>query len=126
MSRLSPRVRGRATSTNACSRGAARGERRLTARSARLVDPLPVARRRALREMLDRAEHRRIFLKAQVRLREQRDHRSEAVIRRSLATSWRRSRPVSPRGVILADRLIRDGANLPSSGHPNAEHRGCA
>ena len=80
------------------------------ARSARLLEPgyrSEVAA--ALREMLDDAEHaRRIFLKAQVRLREPQIIAARSLIR-DLADQLEADPAVSPRGVILADRLVRDG-----------------
>jgi len=80
------------------------------ARSAILLEPgyrSEVAA--ALRKMLDDAEHaRRIFLKAQVRLRELDIIRVRSQIR-DLADQLESNTPVNPRGVILADRLIRDG-----------------
>ena len=80
------------------------------ARSAILLEPgyrSEVAR--ALREALDAAEHaRRIFLKAQVRLRDVEIIRAGTLIR-DLADQLEGDAAVSPRGVILADRLIRDG-----------------
>ncbi len=91
--------------------GARSEESRLTrARSAELLEPhnrADVAR--ALREMVDAAEHaRRIFMKAQVRLRELEIIRAASRIR-ELCDVLEGSMPVNPRGVILADRLIRDG-----------------
>lgn len=63
----------------------------------------------ALREALDAAEHaRRIFLKAQVHLREREIIAARSQIR-DLADQLEAGTAVSPRGVILADRLIRDG-----------------
>ena len=63
----------------------------------------------ALREALDAAEHaRRIFLKAQVRLRDVEIIRAGTLIR-DLADQLEAGTAVNPRGVILADRLIRDG-----------------
>jgi hypothetical protein len=60
-------------------------------------------------EMLDDAEHaRRIFLKAQVRLRELQIIEARSLIR-DLTDQLEADAAVSPRGVILADRLIRDG-----------------
>jgi hypothetical protein len=88
-------------------------ESRLTrARSAELVDPhnrKEVAR--AIREMLDAAEHaRRNFMRAQLRLREFDLVQSRTAIR-DLADALEGSEPVNPRGVILADRLVRDGGS---------------
>lgn len=80
------------------------------ARSARLLEPgyrSEVAA--ALREMLDDAEHaRRLFFKAQVQLREPQIIAARSLIR-DLADQLEADAAVSPRGVILADRLIRDG-----------------
>ena len=92
----------------------------MMARSAELLDPhnrADVAR--ALREMLDAAEHaRRIFMKAQVRLRDiEIIHAGSSI--RDLCDELEGSMPVAPRGVILADRLIRDGESpmfWPSNG----------
>jgi hypothetical protein len=84
--------------------------RQLTARSTRLLEPeyrSEVAS--ALRELLDAAEHaRRIFLKAQLRLREFQIVQARSLIM-ELADELESNQPVNPRGVILADRLIRDG-----------------
>jgi hypothetical protein len=84
--------------------------RQLTARTAIVLEPhyrSEVAA--ALRKMLDDAEHaRRIFLKAQIRLREPEIIASRSQIR-DLADQLESNTPVSPQGVILADRLIRDG-----------------
>jgi hypothetical protein len=80
------------------------------ARSAELLDPhnrSEVAR--ALREMLDAAEHaRRNFMRAQLRLRELELVESRSLIL-DLADVLEGDAAVSPRGVILADRLVRDG-----------------
>ena len=80
------------------------------ARTARLLEPgyrSEVAA--ALREMLDAAEHaRRIFMKTQVRLREVQIIVAGSLIR-DLADQLEADAGVSPRGVILADRLVRDG-----------------
>ena len=82
----------------------------MMARSAILLEPRyrsEVAG--ALREALDAAEHaRRIFLKAQVRLREREIIAARSQIR-DLADRLEGDPTVDPRGVILADRLIRDG-----------------
>jgi hypothetical protein len=64
---------------------------------------------RALREMLDAAEHaRRIFMQAQLRLREFQVVQARSEIR-DLADTLEGDEPVDARGVILADRLVRDG-----------------
>ena len=80
------------------------------ARSARLIEAgyrSEVAA--ALRKMLDDAEHaRRIFLKAQVQLRELEIIRARSEIR-DLADQLEADPTVNARGVILADRLVRDG-----------------
>jgi hypothetical protein len=104
------RVRARSADERLLS-GTPPEESRLTmARSAVLLDPhnrSEVAG--ALREMLDAAEHaRRNFMRAQLRLREFDIVRSRSQIR-ELADVLEGNAPVSPRGVILADRLVRDG-----------------
>jgi hypothetical protein len=59
--------------------------------------------------MLDAAEHaRRNFMRAQVHLKELDLVRSRTEIR-ELADMLEGNGPVNPRGVILADRLVRDG-----------------
>ena len=82
----------------------------MMARSAEVLDPHNRAEvARALREMLDAAERaRRIFMKAQVRLRDVPIIHAGSSIR-DLCDVLEGSMPVAPRGVILADRLIRDG-----------------
>ena len=84
--------------------------RQLTVRSAMLLEPeYREGVARALREALDAAEHaRRIFMKAQVHLREV-EVISAGPLIRELADRVEAEAVVNPRGVILADRLIRDG-----------------
>jgi hypothetical protein len=108
--RLLARVRARTLDDRLLAGERPEGSRQLSARSAILLEPSyrsEVAA--ALREALDAAEHaRRIFLKAQVRLRDVEIIRAGTLIR-DLADQLEAGAPVSPRGVILADRLIRDG-----------------
>jgi hypothetical protein len=108
--RLLARVRARSLDDRLLAGEPPEASRQLMARSARLLQPgyrSEVAA--ALREMLDAAEHaRRIFLKAQVRLREPQIIAAGSLIR-DLADQLEADAAVSPRGVILADRLIRDG-----------------
>jgi hypothetical protein len=108
--RLLARVRARSLDDRLLAGESPEESRQLTARSARLLEPgyrSEVAA--ALREMLDAAEHaRRIFMKAQVRLREPQIIVAGSLIR-DLADQLEADAAVSPRGVILADRLVRDG-----------------
>jgi hypothetical protein len=63
----------------------------------------------ALRDMLDAAEHaHRNYMRAQLRLREPTMIAARSQIL-DLADELEGTAAVSPRGVILADRLIRDG-----------------
>jgi hypothetical protein len=108
--RLLARVRAHSLDDRLLAGERPEASRQLMARSARLLEPeyrSDVAG--ALREMLDAAEHaRRIFMKAQVRLREPEIVAARTQIR-ELADELESDVAVSPRGVILADRLIRDG-----------------
>jgi hypothetical protein len=108
--RLLARVRAHSLDDRLLAGAQPEASRQLKARSARLVEPdyrSEVAS--ALRQMLDDAEHaRRIFLKAQVRLRELQIIEARSLIR-DLADQLEADPAVNPRGVILADRLIRDG-----------------
>jgi hypothetical protein len=108
--RLLARLRARSLDDRLLAGERMEGNRQLTARSARVLDPdyrSDVAA--ALRQMLDDAEHaRRIFMKAQIRLREPEIVKARAQIR-DLADRLEAATAVDPRGVILADRLIRDG-----------------
>ncbi|HEY6636081.1 MAG TPA: hypothetical protein VIZ61_00225 [Solirubrobacterales bacterium] len=108
--RLLARVRGHSLDERLLAGERPEESRRLMARSAILLEPRyrsEVAG--ALREALDAAEHaRRIFLKAQVRLREREIIAARSQIR-DLADRLEGDPTVDPRGVILADRLIRDG-----------------
>jgi hypothetical protein len=108
--RLLARVRARSLDDRLLAGERPEASRQLMARSARVLEPgyrSEVAA--ALREMLDAAEHaRRIFMKAQVRLREPQIIAARSLIR-DLADQVEADPSVSPRGVILADRLVRDG-----------------
>jgi hypothetical protein len=108
--RFLARVRGHSLDERLLAGERPEESRRLMARSAILLEPRyrsEVAG--ALREALDAAEHaRRIFLKAQVRLRELEIIAARSQIR-DLADRLEGDATVDPRGVILADRLIRDG-----------------
>jgi hypothetical protein len=108
--RLLARVRARSLDDRLLAGERPEESRQLMARSARLLEPgyrSEVAA--ALRKMLDDAEHaRRIFMKAQVRLREPQIIAERSLIR-DLADQLEAGGAVDPRGVILADRLIRDG-----------------
>jgi hypothetical protein len=108
--RLLARVRARSLDDRLLAGESPEESRQLMARSARLLEPgyrSEVAA--ALREMLDAAEHaRRIFMKAQLRLREPQIIAAGSLIR-DLADQLEADAAVSPRGVILADRLVRDG-----------------
>jgi hypothetical protein len=110
MDRTLARVRAHSLDERLLAGASSEESRLMKARTAELLDPHNRAGvARALREMLDAAEHaRRIFMKAQVRLREIPIIRAESSIR-DLCDVLEGSMPVSPRGVILADRLIRDG-----------------
>jgi hypothetical protein len=108
--RLLARVRARTLDDRLLAGERPEASRQLTARTAIVLGPnyrSEVAA--ALRKMLDDAEHaRRMFFKAQVGLRE------PAIIAvrwqiRDLADRLEADEAVDPRGVILADRLIRDG-----------------
>lgn len=108
--RLIARVRAHSLDERLLAGERPEGSRQLRARSAILLEPgyrSEVAA--ALREALDAAEHaRRIFMKAQLRLREPQIIVAGSQIR-DLADRLEAAAAVNPRGVILADRLIRDG-----------------
>jgi hypothetical protein len=110
LERLLARVRAHSLDDRLLAGERPEANRRLMARRAVLLDPhyrSEVAA--ALREALDAAEHaRRIFLKAQVHLREREIIAAGSQIR-DLADRLEGDPSVNPRGVILADRLIRDG-----------------
>ena len=110
LERLLARVRAHSLDDRLLAGERPEANRRLMARRAVLLDPhyrSEVAA--ALREALDAAEHaRRIFLKAQVHLREREIIAARSQIR-DLADRLEGDPSVNPRGVILADRLIRDG-----------------
>lgn len=82
------------------------------ARLARLVDRrYRSAIAKALRRLLDAARrHERNLFAAQIPLREDEVLRSEPLIR-TLAEELEQEDRVSPRGVILAERLITDGGS---------------
>jgi hypothetical protein len=84
--------------------------RLLIARSAVLLEPENRSKvARALMEMLDAAEHARMnYMRAQLVLRDFQLVKTRSQIR-DLADMVGGNEPVSPRGVILADRLVRDG-----------------
>jgi hypothetical protein len=110
LDRTLARVRARTLDERLLAGARPEESRLLMARTAVLLDPRnrsDVAK--ALTEMLDAAQHARMnFMRAQVVLRD-----FELVKARSqildLAQVLEGSEPVSARGVILADRLIRDG-----------------
>jgi hypothetical protein len=108
--RLLARVRARSLDDRLLAGERPEENGQLMARSARLLEPgyrSEVAA--ALRDMLDAAEHaRRLFFKAQVQLREPKIIAARWLIL-DLADQLEADAAVSPRGVILADRLIRDG-----------------
>ena len=108
--RLLARVRAHSLDGRLLAGEQPEGNRQLKARTAILLEPHyrnEVAT--ALREALDAAEHaRRIFMKAQVHLRDV-EIISAGPLLRELADRLESDAIVSPRGVILADRLIRDG-----------------
>jgi hypothetical protein len=112
LDRILARVRARTLDERLLAGARPEDSRLLMARSAILLDPenrSDIAK--ALTEMLDAAQHARMnFLRAQVVLRD-----FELVKARSqildLAGVLDGRAPVSARGVILADRLIRDGGS---------------
>lgn len=110
LDRTLARVRARSLDERLLAGAPPEESRLLLARSAEVLDPhnrSEVAR--ALREMLDAAEHaRRNFMRAQLRLREFDLVQSRSQIR-DLADALEGNAPVNARGVILADRLVRDG-----------------
>jgi hypothetical protein len=112
MDRTLARVRARSLDERLLAGARPEESRLMRARSAEVLDRHNRAEvARALREMLDAAEHaRRIFLKAQLRLREFPIVKARSPIR-DLCDVLEGSMPVSPRGVILADRLVRDGGS---------------
>ena len=110
--RLLARLRARTLDERLLAGAPPEESRLLMARSAIVLDPenrSDVAK--ALTEMLDSAQHARVnYMRAQVVLRD-----FELVKARSqileLAEVLEGDAPVSARGVILADRLIRDGGS---------------
>ena len=110
--RIRARVRARTLDERLLAGARPEESRLLMARTSILLDPgnrSDVAR--ALSEMLDSAQHARMnYMRAQVVLRD-----FELVKARSqildLVQVLEGDTPVSARGVILADRLIRDGGS---------------
>lgn len=90
--------------------GAANGSAMVIVRRARLLDPRYRSRvAAALRKLVAAARrHERNMFVAQLRLREDEILGSEPLIL-TLADELEHEESVSPRGVILADRLITDG-----------------
>jgi hypothetical protein len=86
------------------------GSPETVARRARLVDPrYRAAVADALRGLVKAAErHHRNFFKAQIPIREPEVLEARGLIL-ELADEVEHDPEVSPRGVIMADRLIRDG-----------------
>lgn len=110
MDRTLARVRAHSLDERLLAGAPPEESRLLTARSAELLDAHNRAEvARALMEMLDAAEHaRKNYMRAQIFLREFDLVKSRAEIR-DLADVLEGNAPVNPRGVILADRLVRDG-----------------
>jgi hypothetical protein len=110
MDRILARIRARALDERLLAGARPEESRLLMARSAMLLAPenrSEVAE--SLEEMLDAAEHaRRNFMRAQLRLREFEMVKARSQIR-DLVAALEGAEPISPRGVILADRLVRDG-----------------
>jgi hypothetical protein len=110
--RILARVRARTLDERLLAGARPEESRLLVARSAILLDPenrSDVAK--ALTEMLDAAEHARMnYMRAQLVLRDFELVKARSQIR-DLANALEGNAPVSPRGVILADRLIRDGGS---------------
>ncbi len=110
MSRVLAHVRGRAIDDQLLAGRTPNGNPVARARLARLVDLRYRARlAEALRRLLEVARERRLspFL-AQIPLQVQEVLDTEPLIL-TLAAELEEDRAVNPRGVILADRLVRDG-----------------
>jgi hypothetical protein len=108
--RLIARFRARSIDESLLAGGSANGNGVTLARRARLLDrSYRSMLAQALRRMLEVAKHRQLspFL-AQIPLRVEEVVEIEPLIL-TLATELEEEDTVSPRGVILADRLIRDG-----------------
>jgi hypothetical protein len=110
MDRLVARVRGRSIDDRLLAGQAPDGNRVTLARRARLLDRrYRSAVAGALRRMIEAARrHDRNPFVARIPLREEEVLDSEPLIL-TLADELEDEESVSPRGVILADRLIRDG-----------------
>src|SRR6266540_2446181 len=110
--RILARIRARTLDERLLAGARPEESRLLMARSAILLDPenrSDVAK--ALTEMLDAAEHARMnYMRAQLVLRDFELVKARSQIR-DLTDALEGNAPVSPRGVILADRLIRDGGS---------------
>jgi hypothetical protein len=108
--RIRARVFARAIDEKLLNGGAANGSAVVIVRRARLLDPRYRSRvATALRKLVTaaRRSERNMFV-AQLRLREDEILESEPLIL-TLANELEHDERVSPRGVILADRLVRDG-----------------
>jgi hypothetical protein len=112
MNRAIARLRGRAIDDQLLAGRSANGDPVTLARLSRLLDIRYRAMiAEALRRMLEAARKRRLnHFVAQVPLRTQEVLETEPLIL-TLARELEEEEAVSPRGVILADRLIRDGAS---------------
>ena len=110
MARVLARIRGRAIDDMLLAGETPNGNPVARARLARLLDLRYRSKLAgALRRLLEVAERRRLspFL-AQLPLQVQDVLDTEPLIL-TLADELEEDRPISPRGVILADRLVRDG-----------------
>ncbi len=110
LDRTLARVRARSLDERLLAGARPEESRLLIARSAVLLEPENRSKvARALMEMLDAAEHARMnYMRAQLVLRDFQLVKTRSQIR-DLADMVGGNEPVSPRGVILADRLVRDG-----------------
>ena len=108
--RIRARVFAREIDEKLLNGGAANGSAVILVRRARLLKPRYRSRvATALRELIAAARRRdRNPFVAQLRLREDEILESEPLIL-TLAEELEQDERVSPRGVILADRLVRDG-----------------
>jgi Arc/MetJ-type ribon-helix-helix transcriptional regulator len=110
--RILARLRGRSIDDRVLTGEATDGSEVTRARLARLLDRgYRAAIAKALRRLLDAARrHERNLFAAQILLRDDEVLSSELLIR-TLAQELEQEDRVSPRGVILADRLITDGGS---------------
>jgi hypothetical protein len=108
--RIRARLLARSIDDELLNGGAPNGSAVVAVRRARLLDRRYRSRiAAALRKLISAARHReRNSLAVQIELREDEILESEPVIL-TLADELEAEERVSPRGVILADRLIRDG-----------------